>query len=70
MLKYFQHKKKKFLDLGDGNILPLVLYSDSSVTSTKYDKYDRKHIYHPKHWAVGHTFGYGIIIDKKFLILK
>ena len=51
-MSHISYKKKCFLRLPDNKVFPLSLYSDSSLTSVKYDRYGRKHVYNPKHWCV------------------
>lgn len=64
-MSHYIYKKKKFLEIPDGRILPLCLYADSSVTSTNYDSHRRPHSFHPKSWCIN-TFSSeeGILIDK------
>lgn len=64
-MSHYSYKKKVFLELPNDKILPLCLYSDSSLTSNKYDRYGRKHIYNPKHWCINTMGVEGIVIDKK-----
>lgn len=65
-MSHYIYKKKKFLELPDGRILPLCLYADSSVTSNTYDRYGRRHEYNPRSWCI-HTMNAkkGILIDKQ-----
>ena len=65
-MSHYIYKKKKFLELPDGRILPLCLSADSSLTSKVYDRYGRGHYFHPKSWCIN-TFSRerGILIDKQ-----
>ena len=58
-MSHYIYKKKKFLEIPDGRIMPLCLCADSSITSTS------GHYCHPKSWCIN-TFcsKNGILIEK------
>lgn len=65
-MSHYIYKKKAFVELPDGRILPLCLYADSSISDYTYDRHGRKHWFHPKSWCVNTMSAvHGIIIDKE-----
>lgn len=65
-MSHYIYKKKAFVELDDGRILPLCLYADSSISDYNYDRHGRKHWFHPKSWCIN-TLGaeHGLLIGKK-----
>lgn len=57
-MSYYMYKKKLIIGLTDGRILPLVKYSDSSVTNGCGKG-------HPEWWCINNICGNGIICDKQ-----
>ena len=65
-MSHYIYKKKAFLEIPDGRILPLCLYADSSVTDVKYDRHGRPHYFHPKSWCINTLNAeQGILISKE-----
>lgn len=58
-MSHYIYKEKAFLEMPNGNILPLILYADSSVTGMSGRN-------HPAHWFI-QTLGCepGLVVDKK-----
>lgn len=65
-MSHYIYKKKAFIELGDGRILPLCLYADSSISSYNFDRLGRKHYFHPKSWGIN-TMGAEpkLLVDKQ-----
>lgn len=65
-MSHYIYKKKAFIEIPDGRIMPLCLYADSSITDKRFDRYGRGHYFHPKSWFIN-TFSsnYGVLIDKQ-----
>lgn len=65
-MSYNMYKDKRFLELPDGKVLPLVYYADSSITQTGYTSSGRKYEFHPYHWVLD-TRGItgSLFVDKK-----
>ena len=65
-MSHYIYKKKAFLEIPNGRIVPLCLYADSSLTDVKYDRYGRPHYFHPKSWCINTLNAeYGVLISKE-----
>ncbi len=64
-MSHYIYKKKAFIELPDGRMLPLCLYADSSISDYHYDMHGRKHWFHPKSWCVNTMGAGGGILVKK-----
>lgn len=65
-MSHYIYKKKAFIEMPDGRIVPLCLYADSSLADTKYDRHGRPHYFHPKSWCINTLDAeQGIIISKE-----
>jgi len=65
-MSHYIYKKKAFIELKDGRILPLCLHADSGVSSYNYDRNGRKHYFHPKSRGIN-TMGAEpkLLVDKQ-----
>lgn len=65
-MSHYIYKRKAFLAVPDGRIVPLCLYADSSLTDTRYDRHGRPHYFHPKSWCINTLSAeYGILISRQ-----
>lgn len=65
-MSHYIYKRKAFIEIPDGRIVPLCLYADSSLTDTKYDRHRRPHYFHPQSWCINTLNAeYGILISRE-----
>lgn len=65
-MSHYIYRKKAFIEIPDGRIVPLCLYADSSLSDRKFDRLGRPHYFHPKSWCINTLNAeYGILISKE-----